>query len=95
VVGLNRFRLAEEEPYEPLRVNPAIEAEQVARLVKLRANRDAARVDARLTELGQAAATTANLLPPMREALRVHATLGEVCDTLRQVWGLYQPTERF
>ena len=55
MVGVNRFRLDEEEPYEPLRVDPAIEAQQAARLARLRAERDQAAVDAALAELRKAA----------------------------------------
>jgi methylmalonyl-CoA mutase N-terminal domain/subunit len=95
VVGVNRFALDEEEPYELLRVDPAIEAEQVARLAKLRADRDADEVRRRLLVLAEAAAGTSNVLPPMREALRARATVGEVCDALREVWGLYHPVEQF
>jgi methylmalonyl-CoA mutase N-terminal domain/subunit len=95
VVGLNRFTLAEEEPYEPLRVDPAIEAEQAARLATLRAARDATQVESALKALRAAAEGEANVLYPMREALRARATVGEVCDTLRGVWGLYRPTDRF
>ena len=95
VVGLNRFALDEEEPYELLRVDPAIEAEQVARLAKLRADRDADEVRRLLAVLAEAAAGTQNVLPPMREALRARATVGEVCDALREVWGLYHPAEQF
>ncbi len=95
VVGLNRFTAAEGEPYEPLRVDPAIEAEQAARLATLRSERDSSAVDAALKDLREAAEGTANVLFPMRAALRARATVGEVCDTLRGVWGLYRPTDRF
>ena len=66
VVGVNRFALDEEEPYTPLRVDPAIEAEQADRLARLRAERDAAAVVAALDDLRAAAAGSANTLPPMR-----------------------------
>ncbi|MET9291249.1 methylmalonyl-CoA mutase family protein [Streptomyces sp. NPDC003077] len=95
VVGVNRFQLDEEEPYEPLRVDPAIEAQQAARLATLRAARDRAAVDAALTDLKKAAAGTDNVLYPMREALRARATVGEVCNALREVWGTYVPTDAF
>ena len=95
VVGVNRYRLAEEEPYQPLRVNPAIEAAQVQRLAKLRAERDAPAVEQALSRLRQAAAGTPNVLYPLREALRLRASVGEVCHSLREVWGRYQPVERF
>lgn len=98
VVGVNRFRLDEEEPYEPLRVDPAIEAQQAARLARLRAERDQGAVDAALAELKEAAgsdAGTANVLYPMKDALRARATVGEVCNALREVWGTYVPTDAF
>ncbi|MBT2384834.1 methylmalonyl-CoA mutase [Streptomyces sp. ISL-11] len=95
VVGVNRFQLDEEEPYEPLRVDPAIEAQQVARLERLRAERDRRAVEASLTELRKAAAGTDNVLAPMKEALRARATVGEVCDALREVWGTYVPADAF
>ena len=95
VVGVNRFTVDEEEHYEPLRVDPAIEAEQCARLEKLRASRDQAAVDAALDALRAAARGDDNVLYPMREALRAHATVGEVSDALREVWGTYTPVDVF
>ncbi len=95
VVGVNRFALAEEEPYEPLRVDPAIEQTQCERLARLRASRDAAAVEAALTEVKATAAGPGNVLVPLKAALAGRATVGEVCDALRDVWGVYTPTERF
>ncbi|WP_328905442.1 methylmalonyl-CoA mutase family protein [Streptomyces sp. NBC_00234] len=95
VVGVNRFRLDEEEPYEPLRVDPAIEAQQAARLAKLRAERDQGAVDSALAELKKAAGGADNVLYPMKDALKARATVGEVCDALREVWGTYVPTDAF
>jgi methylmalonyl-CoA mutase N-terminal domain/subunit len=95
VVGVNRFGIDEEEAYEPLRVDPAIEANQAARLERLRAERDGVAVEAALADLAKAAQGTENVLPLMREALRLRATVGEVCHTLRGVWGVYHPVERF
>ncbi|MFB7949272.1 methylmalonyl-CoA mutase [Kitasatospora phosalacinea] len=95
VVGVNRFQLAEEEPYEPLRVDPAIEAQQAARLARLRADRDTSAVDRALSQLRKAAEGTDNVLYPMKEALAARATVGEVCDALRGVWGTYVPVDRF
>ncbi|MFE1826765.1 methylmalonyl-CoA mutase [Streptomyces yangpuensis] len=92
VVGVNRFALEREEPYEPLRVDPAIEERQCAALARLRAERDGAAVAAALGALREAAAGTANVLYPMKEALRARATVGEVCGALREVWGTYEPT---
>ncbi|MFD4635052.1 methylmalonyl-CoA mutase [Streptomyces sp. NPDC058284] len=95
VVGVNRYRLDEEEPYEPLRVDPAIEAQQSARLARLREERDATAVRTALTALKEAAKGEANVLPPMKDALRARTTVGEVCDALREVWGAYVPTDAF
>ncbi|MEU4092746.1 methylmalonyl-CoA mutase family protein [Streptomyces sp. NPDC026673] len=95
VVGVNRFRLEEEEPYEPLRVDPAIEAAQAERLAALRAGRDRRAVDTALTALRKAAEGTEDVLYPMKDALRARATVGEVCDALREVWGTYVPSDSF
>ncbi|MFF8266492.1 methylmalonyl-CoA mutase [Streptomyces sp. NPDC016562] len=93
VVGVNRFALEREEPYEPLRVDPEIEARQRAGLARLRAERDGAAVAAALAALREAAAGTGNVLYPMKDALRARATVGEVCGALREVWGAYEPVE--
>jgi methylmalonyl-CoA mutase N-terminal domain/subunit len=96
VVGVNRFQLDEEEPYEPLRVDPAIELQQAERLAKLRADRDSAAVDRALSALKRAAQTQGeNVLYPMKEALAARATVGETCDALREVWGTYVPVDSF
>jgi methylmalonyl-CoA mutase N-terminal domain/subunit len=95
VVGVNRFTLDTEEHYEPLRVDPSIEAEQRERLSRLRADRDQPEVDRWLSDLRAAASGGENVLYPMREALRARATVGEVSDALRDVWGVYQPVDAF
>nr|WSZ98003.1 methylmalonyl-CoA mutase family protein [Streptomyces sp. NBC_00857] len=95
VVGVNRFVMDEEDPYIPPRVDPAIEPRQAARLARLRAERDGAAVGRRLTELSAAAEGTGNVLHPMKAALRARATVGEVCDALREVWGTYEPADTF
>jgi methylmalonyl-CoA mutase N-terminal domain/subunit len=95
VVGLNRFVVDEEEPYVPLRADPALEAGQVARLAKLRRERDQVKVSAALAAVCSAARGVDNVLPPLKSALALGATVGEVCDALRQVWGVYVPSETF
>jgi len=96
VVGVNRFTLDEEDAYEPLRVNPAIEADQAARLAGLRAERDNAAVEAAVSAIKVAAADpSTNVLYPLKDALRARATVGEVCDALREVWGTYKPADAF
>ncbi|MEO8851104.1 MAG: acyl-CoA mutase large subunit family protein, partial [Allobranchiibius sp.] len=95
VVGLNKFRTDTEEPYEPLRVNPAIEADQCERLATLRTARDNDAVQRALDALRSAATGDTNTLLPMRDALAAHATGGEVSNALRDVWGTYVPREFF
>jgi len=95
VVGVNQFRSESEEHYVPLRVNPLIEAEQRARLSRLRAGRDNAAVDQALKDLRDAAAGSDNVMFPMRDALRSLATVGEVCHALRDVWGVHVPNDAF
>jgi methylmalonyl-CoA mutase N-terminal domain/subunit len=95
VVGLNRYRSESEERYDPLRVDPTIEQDQRERLRVLREKRDNAAVEKALAELKEAAAGDANVLYPMRTALKELATVGEVCNALREVWGVYTPQEFF
>ena len=95
VVGVNKFTIDEEEPYEPLRVDPAIEAEQAERLRKLRAERDNDEVARLLEQVRVAARGSENVLYPMKEALKARATGGEVADALRDVWGTYVPSDNF
>ena len=93
VVGVNKFTLDAEEHYEPLRVDPTIEAQQSERLAALRSARDTGAVTAALDELRRAAEGTDNCLPPMKRALAAKATGGEVANALRDVWGTYQPID--
>ena len=95
VVGVNKFVSDGEEPYELLPVDPAIESEQVARIERLRSRRDAAEFTRRISDLKVTAEGSGNLLYPLREALRAEATLGEVCDALRDVWGVYRPPDAY
>ena len=93
VVGVNKFATAADGDYEPLRVDPAIEAQQSERLAVLRRTRDATEVRRALDQVKLAAAGQDNVLYPLRSALAARATVGEVCDALREVWGLYQPAD--
>jgi methylmalonyl-CoA mutase N-terminal domain/subunit len=93
VVGVNRFTIDTDEPYEPLRVDPAIEAEQRARLAQVRADRGD--ISDLLEAVRAAARGTDNVLVPMKAALRARATVGEVSDALRDVWGEYTPVDVF
>jgi methylmalonyl-CoA mutase N-terminal domain/subunit len=93
VVGVNKFTVPSDEPYELLPVDPEIEQAQARRLATLRSERDADEFRRRLDDLKKAATGSQNLLVPLREALRHRATVGEVCDALREVWGTYQPPD--
>ena len=90
VVGVNRFQRDEENPYPALRVDPALEAAQVERLRQLRAKRNAGQVQAALRKVEEAARGTENLLPPLLAAVEAYATVGEISDTLRGVFGEYR-----
>ncbi len=91
VVGVNRFTDAEVESPDVFPIDPALQRSQVERTGTVRAQRDQQAVDAALADVRAAARGTANLLVPMREALRRMATLGEVSDVLREEFGVYQP----
>jgi methylmalonyl-CoA mutase, N-terminal domain len=95
VVGLNKFQVEEGSPRGLLKVDPAVGERQCAALRALRGRRDGARVEAALREVGGAARGTANLMPPILEAARAYATLGEICDAMRAVFGEYRPGSSF
>ena len=90
VVGQNRFQVEEEKPTNLLRVDPAVRTSQIERLKKLRSERDNAAVETCLAALKQGAEGDRNLIPLMLEAVKAYATLGEICDVLREVFGEYQ-----
>jgi len=89
VVGVNRFAEDAEEEMELHRLDPEAERRQVERTQRVRAERDAAAVEAALGLVREAASGETNLLVPIREALAVHATVGEVCDALRDEFGTH------
>ena len=89
VVGVNQFQVKEEMTLERLKVDPAIEIGQRERLAALRANRDSAKVADLLNRLENLARDTSNLIPLFIECVENDITLGEICNTLRGVWGEY------
>ncbi len=91
VVGVNRFVDEEVEPADVFPIDPELQRAQVERVERVRAERDTNAVSAALEDVRSAARGTGNLLVPMKEALRRMATLGEVSDALRAVWGVYRP----
>jgi methylmalonyl-CoA mutase N-terminal domain/subunit len=95
VVGVNRYQVEEEQPLEILRIDPALERKQVGRVQALRARRDAAAVESALAELKRAAEGDVNLMEPIMAASRALATMGEMCDALRDVWGVWRETPVF
>ena len=95
VVGVNRYVLDDEPPVEILRVDPSLEQKQIDRVQALRARRDAAAVESSLTHLKTAAAGDENLMGPILEATRAYVTMGEMCDALRDVWGVWRETPVF
>ncbi|MDO9409013.1 methylmalonyl-CoA mutase [Patulibacter sp.] len=91
VVGVNRFAQTEDAPLRHrMRTDPSLERTQVERLRTLRAERDAGAVDAALGRVGTAAAGTANTVPSILEAVRAHATVGEICTALKAEWGVHR-----
>jgi methylmalonyl-CoA mutase, N-terminal domain len=96
VVGVNRYELHEERPLEILRIDPALEDEQIERVRALRAGRDSAVVESALARLKEDAAhEDRNLMPQIVEASRAYVTMGEMCDALREVWGVWRETPVF
>jgi methylmalonyl-CoA mutase N-terminal domain/subunit len=90
VVGVNRFQLENERTVPALRIDPALEKAQVEKLRQVRASRDFGVVESRLAALEQAARDGSNLMPPIIEAADAYATVGEISDRLRKVFGEYR-----
>jgi len=90
VIGLNKFQVEEEKPTNLLRVDPSVRVDQVERLKSLKSERDDESVKKSLADLKQGAEGSDNLLPFILEAVKSYATLGEICDVLRGVFGEYQ-----
>ena len=89
VVGVNRFRQEGEQTPPALRIDPEIERQQIERLREVRASREQAAVEARLNDLEQAARGSDNLMPKILAACEAYATVGEISDRLRRVFGEY------
>jgi methylmalonyl-CoA mutase N-terminal domain/subunit len=90
VVGVNRFKQEEAEPPRVFRVDPDLEKQQVAQLREVRASRSAGVVEERLRALEQAARSADNLMPHILACSEAYATVGEISDRLRAVFGEYQ-----
>ena len=93
---MNRYVHDDGEQIPILKIDPALEQKQIDRLTAVKAGRDSATVEARLTALKDAAGKPGvNLMPPIVEASRDYVTLGEMCDALRDVWGVWRETPVF
>jgi len=92
IVGVNGFVQEDEPPIEILYIDESASETQLAKLERLRKTRNQGQVDRTLDALRQTAKTRANLMPPILDAVRAYATVGEMCDALRGVWGEYEET---
>jgi methylmalonyl-CoA mutase N-terminal domain/subunit len=96
VVGVNRYEQEDERPLELLKIDPALERKQIERVQALRARRDSTAVETALARLREDAAhEDRNLMEPIIDAARADVTMGEMCDTLRDVWGVWRETPVF
>jgi methylmalonyl-CoA mutase, N-terminal domain len=96
IVGVNRYVLEDEQPIEILKVDAALEQEQIDRVRALKGRRDSPAVEAALALLKDVAAhEDRNLMGPIIDAARVHVTMGEMCDAFRDVWGIWRETPVF
>ncbi|HKG43375.1 MAG TPA: methylmalonyl-CoA mutase family protein [Gaiellaceae bacterium] len=89
IVGVNRYEEAEPEPIELHRIDPEAERRQFERTARVRAERDTSTAEGALARVREAALGAENLLPPLREALRTRCTIGEICNVLREEFGMY------
>lgn len=90
VIGMNRFTIENEQPPELLRVDPTLGEKQKAKLEKIRLRRDGAAVEQSLSSLRKAAQGKDNLMPHILKAVHLYATIGEICNVLRDEFGEYQ-----
>jgi len=94
IVGVNEYEM-DEKPHPILYIDEQVADEQVARVQALRASRDQARFTRAIASLKDAARGSDNLMPAILEASRAYATVGEMCDALREVFGEYEETPAF
>jgi methylmalonyl-CoA mutase N-terminal domain/subunit len=92
VVGVNEFQLEEEKPFDVLRIDPELERKQIERLRALRSKRDKAAWQKSIAKINDAAKSSDNLMPHIIHAVESYATVGEIADTLRKVFGEYRET---
>jgi len=90
VVGVNKYVMVEERPLSILKIDDAIEREQVERVARVKAARDAAKVERRLKQLAEVCRNGGNVMPVLIDAVKDYVSLGEISDVYRQVFGLYR-----
>ncbi|MCP9465510.1 MAG: methylmalonyl-CoA mutase family protein, partial [Nitrospira sp.] len=90
IVGVNRYVEQEERPIPILKIDPEVEQRQVARLSELRKSRDPFKMAGAVAALQEAVACGENVMPPLIEAVKAQATLGEICAALKEVLGTYR-----
>jgi methylmalonyl-CoA mutase, N-terminal domain len=90
IVGVNAFKSEQAEPVQILKIDERVAEEQIARLRQVQRERDAAAVAVALARVESAARGTENLMPPVLEAVKAYASLGEISDVFRKVWGQYR-----
>jgi methylmalonyl-CoA mutase, N-terminal domain len=95
IVGVNQFTATEDEPVDVLKVKPEVEEKQKQRVARVRVERDTAAAQQAVERVRQAASDGANLMPPIIEAVRRRATLGEIADAMRAVFGEHRPLHEF
>ena len=89
-VGVNKYTMAEGTPINYLRIDERVELEQIERVARFKASRDATKVERRLKQLADACRNGGNVMPVLVDAVKDYASLGEISDVYRQVFGLYR-----
>jgi methylmalonyl-CoA mutase N-terminal domain/subunit len=95
IVGVNRYQQAEDAQVELLRIDPALEDKQIRRVRLVREQRNSGEAEAALARLREGAAGDANLMPLIIDCARAAVTMGEMCDALREIWGVWRETPVF
>jgi methylmalonyl-CoA mutase, N-terminal domain len=95
IVGVNKFTDASEEKPDIMKIDDSIQVKQIQNLKELRSTRDNKKTESALSKMKNAAEKDENLMPYILESVRSYATLGEISNTFREVFGIYQPKESF
>jgi len=89
-VGVNKYAMKDEQPINYLRIDESVELEQIERVGRFKASRDAARVERRLKQLAEACRGGHNVMPVLVDSVKDYVSLGEIADVYRQTFGLYR-----